>query len=161
MACTALQGPHCSISETNQVPGRVLRLALSAGDYKMIVWNIHNNGLSLVQVERLARRIKQDLKEHELHPNTVLVTILGDMNFLSDGDTRCKVVDVTSTSNDGRRENWQYKFKTLLKKTVEMLPSAPTHFHRASQFRARIDKIFLAVPSWALPSLETGDPFAL
>ena len=156
----------CVITKSIQVPGRVLRLAIAAGEYKLIVWNIHNFGISLVQFERMARRIKMDMKEHDLNPNKVLVTILGDMNFLSDGDTRCKAVDIATASNDGRRENWQFKYKALLRKTVEMLPSSPTHFHAASHSLARIDKIFLAVPSWALPSLETacsvkGDPLAL
>ena len=79
-------GDVMPISET-LVLGRVTRTLLDDGWCTTVVYNVHNFGLTALDVRNISKRIRADLAAMESDPTRHNVIIAGDWNFCPDDET--------------------------------------------------------------------------
>ena len=142
------------------LPGRVLRSSVSANGRETIIYNIHNYGLSAGQVVFATVRIKRDIERARLAPSTVSVWLMGDFNFLCQGNLPiCTSSPPVNDASDRAlallpaNQHSQYSHWTkVLDELIELEQSEPTHYLSMNGTMSKLDRIYTSLASWALAS---------
>ncbi len=70
------------------VPGRIARLEVRSLASTHIFWNIHNFGVTERCVKQVKKEIQADKRMCVVDPASVAVFVMGDWNFLAQGERR-------------------------------------------------------------------------
>ena len=145
------------------IPGRVTRCVLARGEFKHVLWNIHNEKLMPAQMACLIRQLSDDLRDAQYEPLRHVVTVAGDFNFLSQGESPFSL-DEPHVPGQVRRATCQ--LAKSLSQMTELHQQLPTHYCAKSGCCSRLDRIYSSLPGWALKlcHLTAGikeDPFDL
>ena len=105
-------------------PGRVLRVAAAAGDNESIYWNVHNYGLSAIQLNAIETAMGADVARAAANPRQVTVFVLGDFNYLCEGEYQ-RSLELPNDSRIGSHflpapRAWQAKWQSILKDLTEL-----------------------------------------
>ena len=72
--------PESLEASSEIVPGRVLRLAITRRGCTVVIWNIHNYGLS-PELRLVAVQLGADMRHARERPDEVFVMAVGDFNL--------------------------------------------------------------------------------
>ena len=138
--------------------GRVLRTEVETAteptSRRLITYNVHNFDIRPNERQAVKQRIEADLRLAETDPEHYAVVVTG--NFLAPGDSVKSLTDPTATHNRVCDHLWQ----TLLYNCVEMEQLSPTHFNSSSNSTSRLDRTYIAAPSWIF-TMTQADGFTI
>ena len=148
--------PRHRFVRTEIIPGRVLRVTTKIGEFDWTHWNIHNFGLTAAQVRAVADHLRRDAREASRSPTSRFVVVCGDFNFLAPGEHHRAL---SKPDARDRREHpaasagrpaWQ----RALDSYIEIKQPFDTHFHSATRTLGRIDRLYVASPTWLVLQLR-------
>ena len=136
--------------------GRALRVQWAAyvGLRKAIVWNIHNHGISKAEMKLIGAAIKHDQAMAKEFPQHISVVVVGDFNFLIDGEFRLSAGQPTNPEDDqlGGPPTQPHKaaFSEALACYTDVHGGMHTRYDTHAAKYSRLDRIFFGMPKWFL-----------
>lgn len=140
------------------VPGRVLRTAGRFQGKYLIHYNIHNHGLTAVQLRRLKQAIDEDLVHYNSNPIGVAIILSGDFNFVEEGFLSRHLkggsddVYVDKAKHIAERKRWL----PILTQFTCVEVRADTHYNASANTVSCIDRTYIMAPSWMLAMLHVA-----
>jgi hypothetical protein len=127
--------------------GRVMRWSSCCAGATLVIWNVHNYGLSHARASWLADSLGTGADRSLESLGRHLTVALGDWNCLAPEDRRLDYAApshrVAHVGNRGSNE-----WTSTLGRMLDIDHGSPTHFSRAGGTASRIDRIHMAVPGW-------------
>jgi len=154
---TAVSKAFCPTENAFQInmfaPGRVMRSSFCHQMRQLIVWNVHNYGLSEQQLLRISDQLIDDYNSCAAAPTDKITFVLGDFNYERRSSKRLNYA-TPSNSEKGSHSlrPGQRTFEAALKPYVELCQDFPTHFNARGKHGTNIDRGFCSSPSWLFPS---------
>jgi hypothetical protein len=147
-----------SVRNATIVSGRVQRVEIHADDERLILWNVHNEKLTIPVTKGVTETLTRDIGDTNLDPLKCAVWCAGDWNFLAPGDSQMSIaapVACTSAADvyapgSATQKAWQDTLDLM----VEFQQTAPTHFSPPNLTCSRIDRIYTSTPGWILTSVR-------
>lgn len=142
------------------IPGRVLHTWVVVAGRTLNILNIHNYGLSRLQVCRVGELL-DDLRDSDANnPMHSFSIAIGDFNYMAKNERTfqvgkpltCATPLPSTCSSTSRHNTWN----TYLEKWVEIVQPMPTHFTSSSNSCTRIDRGFFACPGSLLLRLDVS-----
>ena len=136
------------------VPGRIQRTVISRrdGTSTLVVFNIHNYGLSNREIERARDIINSDRAKSIRSPREFFVFVNGDFNFMAEGELPVNRAAETLAAVAGGQQRYSSldpaPWNPVLSRLLELASDLPTHYCAATSRVSRIDRFFCASPSW-------------
>ena len=146
--------PKCSLCQHEVVLGRVMRVSITDSDgITLDVWNIHNFGIP--ETSLVVDRILDDVNTAKRYPMTRAIVFGGDFNFHEKGEGRFHI------RQPGKRYDTNHNDRAcsgpwarLIDAAIELMQPDHTHITTSSMTTARLDRIYLGAPSWAMTGLS-------
>eukprot|EP00959_Pyramimonas_sp_CCMP1952_P218465 4569174-Pyramimonas_sp.AAC.2 len=151
----AVRDERIRVSEL--VPGRVLRAAIKARadderpDAMLVVYNVHNFGLTAQQVSSISSRISAEAEQAALQPHKMTLIAMGDLNYTEAAPMHLHVPEIDKgliipPRHRGRADLWA----AAMSEMTELDPEAPTHDIHDDQRLSQLDKVMISTPGWLL-----------
>ena len=156
-----------NLTSSPYVPGRVQRSSWTDGNIHVVTWNVHNYALTPHQAHSVAEAIQRDQSSALLHPESFILLVAGDWNFLPEDD--CPH-DVKTPDRQCERQVAPAAragaWLQALDKLTEVRLSAPSHYAAGAKTVARLDRFYLGGPAhdWSQTFVSPGqsvDPVSL
>ena len=140
-----------TISSSPLVPGRVLRTCVAKGQCKWVIYNVHNHGISDLDLASVIEVLSADIQVARNRPNDVPVAVLGDFNFSAHAEGRMKIVTPElAVSNAVASRAAVRKWQSALGRLVEVQQGFPTHFCVGSHSMVRLGRVSVSIPPYML-----------
>ena len=146
--------PRSSFELIDVLPGRIAALRFTTPSSSWTAWNVHNYEVSRSALSRLSSAVHEGLAAATADPRSHFVSLTGDLNFLAQGDTAhsLEAPEPAGLGFDAPPppRPLQREWEALLDGLTEVHQPLPTHFRAQTKAVSRLDRCFLAMPSWAL-----------
>jgi len=145
----------CSFEERILVDGRCLLVSLCSntlGLYKRVhILNLHNYGLSGVQVDGIGQKLDEFFQGNAARPMEEFGILIGDLNFLAADERVFKVGHPPAVGAAGRPPSASGShakaWMSFLSRWTEVVQPFPTHFDVKGNTLSKLDRAFISCPS--------------
>ena len=145
-----------NVSSTVIVEGRASRTVVDRDGSKVILYNIHNFGLTGELLDLVFDSINQDRQLAKDDPSKYTVVIGGDFNNFVPGEAQqylnFPTKEETTSRDNGRSRLWNEHLGHF----TELHQRFPTHFAPGSLAMGRIDRLYTSVPPWMLTNTSSS-----
>ena len=140
------------------VGGRVLRVSLLKDGCEVVLYNVHNFGLTPAQLHDVSSSLAHDVDAALACPHECSLLVGGDFNFLPTGEVPLSLATPTTIASCPAPAEAPLAphqgLRAQLERLVEIQQSLPTHFCSANSSLSRLDRFYTSVPPWMLTLLK-------
>ena len=148
--CPAVAAGAVSIIPNILVKGRCNSVSINFAGGRICIINIHNYNLLKTQIQKIGAFLARIAAVDRTNPTENFSLLVGDFNFLAEGDHRFKIGRPALAANLSRplpsyshAKHW----KTILDNWTELAQPFPTHIISNSESASRLDRGFTSAPA--------------